>query len=105
MLERLRLDGRVAIITGGGSGLGRAMALAFAGAGAVEISIAQRPRRLRVMVALPTQPQRVTDQAVLGAIERRHVHGDHVVLRTRERAIRKGQPASCSEDRRQEVGA
>ena len=34
VLERLRLDGKVALVTGAGRGLGRAMALALAGAGA-----------------------------------------------------------------------
>ncbi|MBI4550878.1 MAG: glucose 1-dehydrogenase [Candidatus Latescibacteria bacterium] len=33
-LERFRLDGRVALVTGGSKGLGKAMALALAGAGA-----------------------------------------------------------------------
>lgn len=34
VLERFRLEGRVALVTGAGRGLGRAMALALAGAGA-----------------------------------------------------------------------
>lgn len=43
VMDRLRLDGKVALVTGGGSGLGQAMALAMADAGA---DIAVSGRRL-----------------------------------------------------------
>jgi NAD(P)-dependent dehydrogenase (short-subunit alcohol dehydrogenase family) len=41
MLERLSLEGRVAVVTGASRGLGRAMALALAGAGA-DVAVAAR---------------------------------------------------------------
>src|SRR4051794_8440368 len=43
VLDRLRLDGKVALVTGGGSGLGQAMALAMADAGA-DIAVSGRRR-------------------------------------------------------------
>ena len=43
MPTNVRLDGRVAVVTGGGTGLGRAMALAMANAGADVVVGARRP--------------------------------------------------------------
>jgi 2-deoxy-D-gluconate 3-dehydrogenase len=52
MLEKLRLDGKVAVITGGGTGLGRAMALAFADAGADIVVGARREGPIEETAAL-----------------------------------------------------
>ncbi len=41
ILDKLRLDGKVAIVTGAGRGLGRAMALALAEAGADIVAAAR----------------------------------------------------------------
>jgi NAD(P)-dependent dehydrogenase (short-subunit alcohol dehydrogenase family) len=48
VLDRFRLDGRVALITGGSSGLGAAFAVAVAEAGADVVVAARRPDRLQV---------------------------------------------------------
>src|SRR5439155_13265238 len=52
MLAEGTLDGRVAIVTGGGSGMGRAMALEFARLGAGVVVAGRRPEPLEETVAL-----------------------------------------------------
>jgi 2-deoxy-D-gluconate 3-dehydrogenase len=50
VLESFRLDGRVAVVTGGGSGLGQAMAVGLAQVGASVVVIGRRADRLEETV-------------------------------------------------------
>jgi NAD(P)-dependent dehydrogenase (short-subunit alcohol dehydrogenase family) len=76
ILDKLRLDGKVAIVTGAGRGLGRAMALALAEAGADIVAAARTLAQLeetaeqvratgRLCVVVPTD---VTDSASVNAM-------------------------------------
>jgi len=76
ILDRLRLDGKVAIVTGAGRGLGRAMALALAEAGADVVAAARTLSQLeetahevqaigRRCIVVPTD---VTDSASVNAM-------------------------------------
>src|SRR3712207_3101516 len=63
VLDRFRLDGRVAVVTGGARGLGRAMAEALASAGA---SIALTARRLEVAEAAAQELAAATGARAIG---------------------------------------
>ena len=52
MLERFRLDGRVAVVTGAGRGIGAATAVALAEAGADVVIAARSPDRLEATAAM-----------------------------------------------------
>ena len=45
--ERFRIDGRTALITGGGRGIGRTIALAYAGAGADVVVVSRTEAQLK----------------------------------------------------------
>jgi 7-alpha-hydroxysteroid dehydrogenase len=51
VLDLFRLDGHVAVVTGGGTGIGRAMALGLAEAGADVVLAGRRPEPLRSVAA------------------------------------------------------
>lgn len=81
VLERLRLTGKVAVVTGAGRGLGRQMALALADAGADVVCAARTPSQIEQttsdIVALGrrsvAQPADVRDSAQCEALVRRAV--------------------------------
>src|SRR5438034_6713681 len=52
VLDKLRVNGRVAIVTGAGRGLGRAMAVALAGAGADIVATARTESQIEETAGL-----------------------------------------------------
>jgi 2-deoxy-D-gluconate 3-dehydrogenase len=76
ILDALKLDGKIAIITGAGRGLGRAMAVTFAGAGAEIVAAARTKSQLEETAALVREtgrrclivPTDVTDSAAVNAM-------------------------------------
>ena len=66
ILERFRLDGRAAIVTGGGRGIGRACAMALAEAGA---DVAVAARRLEDLEAVAEQVRRLGRRALAVACD------------------------------------
>ena len=76
VLDKLRLDGKVAIMTGAGRGLGREMALALAEAGADLVAAARTQAQLDETAALVRAhgrrclviPTDVTDSAAVNAM-------------------------------------
>ena len=90
ILDRFRLEGKVAIVTGGSSGIGRASALGLAEAGCAVVIAARRCDRLDEVVAAVREhggqalamPTDVTSPAALDALVARalEVHGRLDVL-------------------------
>ena len=74
-MTAVRLDGKVAFITGGGTGIGAGIAAAYAGAGAAVVVVGRRPEPLHAVVtdirsaggAALSVPADVTDYDSLSA--------------------------------------
>lgn len=81
VLDKLRLDGKVAVVTGAGTGLGKGMALALADAGADIVAAARRPGPIeataRQVVALGRRalaiPTDITDSAQVNSMVERAI--------------------------------
>lgn len=110
VLDKFRLDGKVAIVTGGGTGLGKAMALALAGAGA---DLAVAARRLNILEETAAEARALGRQALAIAtdvtdssqvnrmVERVIAELGHVDILVNNAGIVRGEatPASGSEEK------
>ena len=61
MLEKLSLDGKTTVITGGGTGLGREMALALARAGSDLVIAGRRTGPIEEVASLANEAGRRSD--------------------------------------------
>ena len=80
------LDGRVALVTGGGTGIGRAVALDLAKGGAEVVICGRRQEPLDETVVFNLGPEDIGVRlnSIVTPVDARHDHGEHLTLRAAE---------------------